>query len=109
MKINFAAKTVEVSQTFANKASCYGSEQYTELRNVLRDLPNFEVVIRVMPKRCRTSMRGLTYEYMESCISTVDEDGSLMRDFHSLRQECNYAVAKKWFMTTLPEINNFAA
>ena len=53
--------------------------------------------------------KGLTYEYMESYISMVDEDGSLMKDFQCLRQGCNYAVVKKWFLTALPEINNFAA
>ena len=54
-------------------------------------------------------MKGLTYEYMESFISMVDEDGSLLKDFQCLRQGCNYAVVKKWFITKFPEAQEFAA
>ena len=109
MKINFTSKTIEVTKTFANKASRFGSEEYIMLRTATHDLPEFEVVIKAAPVRRRTYMSGLTYEYMESCIATVDEDGSLMNDFQTLRHGCNYGVVKKWFMTILPEVNNFAA
>lgn len=109
MKINFTSKTIEVTKTFATKASHFGSEEYTMLRTATNDLPEFEVVIKATPVRRRTSMSGLTYEYMESCIATVDEDGSLMNDFQTLRHRCNYGVVKKWFMTVLPEFNNLAA
>ena len=109
MKINFAAKTIEVTKTFADKASHFGSEEYYTLRTAMSDLPDFTVAIKMTRKPRRTYMKGLTYEYMESYISMVDEDGSLMKDFQCLRQGCNYAVVKKWFMASLPEINNFAA
>lgn len=109
MKIKFDSKTIEISKTFADKASRFGSEAYNELRMVMRDLPDFCVVIKAAAAPRRTYTKGLTYEYMESCIATVDEDGSIMRDFHCLRQGCNYAVVKKWFMTVLPEFNIFAA
>ena len=109
MKINFAAKTIEVTKTFANKASHFGSEEYHALRTAMCDLPDFTVVTKVTSKPCRIYTKGLTYEYMESYISMVDEDGSLMKDFQCLRQGCNYAEVKKWFVTALPEINNFAA
>lgn len=81
MKINFAAKTIEVTKTFANKASDFGSEEYYTLRAAMSDLPDFTVAIKVTRKPRRTYMKGLTYEYMESYISMVDEDGSLMKDF----------------------------
>ena len=109
MKINFASKTIEVTKTFANKASRFGSEEYTMLRTATHDLPGFEVVIKASPVRRRTSMSGLTYEYMESCIAMVDEDGSLMEDFQSLCQGCNYTVVKKWFITKFLEAHEFAA
>lgn len=109
MKINFVTKTIEVSKTFATKASRFGSEEYRELRAAMNDLPCFCVEIKVTANPFRTYMRGLTYEYMESYISMVDEDGSLMDDFQRLRHGCNYATVKKWFMTVLPESHNFAA
>ena len=107
MKIKFDSKTIEISKTFANKASRFGTTEYSELRAATIDLPDFQVVVKAAARR--TYMKGLTYEYMESRIAMVDEDGSIMRDFHCLRQGCNYAVVKKWFMTVLPECNNFAA
>ena len=109
MKIRFATKTIEITKTFENKASNFGSEEYLTLRTAIHDLPDFQVVVKTAKTSRRTYMKGLTYEYMESYISMVDEDGSLMKDFQCLRQGCNYAVVKKWFLTALPEINNFAA
>lgn len=109
MKIRFATKTIEISKTFENKASNFGSEEYRTLRNAIHDLPDFQVVVKAAKPPRRTYMKGLTYEFMESYISMVDEDGSLMKDFQRLRQGCNYAVVKKWFLTALPEVNNFAA
>ena len=98
MKINFAAKTIEVTKTFANKASNFGSEEYYTLRTAMSDLPDFTVAIKMTRKPRRTYMKGLTCEYMESYISMVGEDGSLMKDFQCLRQGCNYAVLrwKNW-------------
>ena len=56
MKINFTSKTIEVTKTFANKASRFGSEEYTMLRAATHDLPEFEVVIKAAPVRRRTYM-----------------------------------------------------
>lgn len=109
MKINFPSKTIEVTKTFANKASRFGSAEYKMLRTAMCDLPDFSVAIKTAPKRRRTSMRGLTYDAMEAYIAMSDKDGSLMRDFQILRQGCSYSDIKKWFMTVLPEFNNFAA
>lgn len=109
MKINFAAKTIEVTKTFANKASNFGSEEYYTLRTAMSDLPDFTVAIKMTRKPRRTYIKGLTYEYMESYISMTDEDGSLLKDFQCLRQGCNYAVVKKWFITKFPEAQEFAA
>ena len=109
MKITFSSKTIEVTKTFANKASRFGSEEYKMLRTAINDLTGFEVVIKATPVRRRTYIGGLTYEAMEAYIAMSDEDGSLMRDFQILRQGCSYGEIKKWFMTVLPEFNNFAA
>ena len=108
MKINFASKTIEITKTFANKASRFGSEEYYTLRTAMYDLPDFAVAIKSAPMCRRTYMKGLTYEHMESCIAMVDEDGSLMEDFQSLCQGCNYAVVKKWFITKFLEAQEFA-
>ena len=109
MKINFAAKTIEVTKTFANKASNFGSEEYRTLRTAMSDLPDFTVAIKMTRKPRRTYMKGLTYEFMKQYISMYNEDGSIMQDFLYLREGCSYNEIKKWFIAKFPEINNFAA
>ena len=109
MKIVFTTKTIEISQTFANKASHFGSMEYNELRMVMNDLPDFVVKIKPSAKPRQTYMKGLTYDYMISYIAEVDEDGSIMRDFEILRQKVSYFDVKRWFLNLFPEINNFAA
>lgn len=83
--------------------------EYHELLIAMHDLPDFTVAIKMTCKPRRTYTKGLTYEYMESYISMVDEDGSLMKDFQCLRQGCSYAEIKRWFFAKFPEVNNFAA
>lgn len=109
MKINFASKTIEITKTFANKASRFGSEEYRTLRTAIHDLPDFQVVVKTAKSPRRTYMKGLTYEFMEQYISMHNEDGSIMQDFLCLRQGCSYNEIKKWFFAKFPEINNFAA
>ena len=109
MKINFAAKTIAVTKTFANKASHFGSVEYHALRAAMCDLPDFEVAIKVTAKPRRTYMKGLPYEFMESFIALNDEDGSIMQDFLCLLHGCSYAEIKRWVITKFPEVNNFAA
>lgn len=109
MKVLFATRTIEVTKKFSKKAAIYGTEEYQLMREVLRDFPDFDVVVKAAPKCHQTYMKGLTYDYMASHIARVDTDGSIMRDFEILRQECSYFQIKNWFMTLFPEINNFAA
>lgn len=109
MKIEFTTKTIEITKTFANKASNFGSEEYHALRTALHDLPNFEVAIKATAKPRRTYMKGLTYEVMESYIAMVDGDGTLLEEFRQVRQACGYGMAKKWFLSVFPDLNNFAA
>ena len=109
MKIKFDSKTIEISKTFADKASRFGSMEYHELRSAMHDLPDFTVAIRATPKRRRSYMVGLTYEYMESYIAMVDSEGTLLEEFRCVRQACGYAMAKNWFLSKFPDLNNFAA
>ena len=109
MKIKFENKTIEISKAFANKASVFGSEEYRTLRAATHDLPDFKVVIKVVPVLRQTYMKGMTYDYMESYIVSIDTDGSLMERFRLLRQRYNYAVVKKWFMNLAPAFNERAS
>lgn len=109
MKVQFCTKTIEVTKTFAEKAAHFGSQEYDLMREVLRDLPDYQVVVKATITPRQTYIKGLTYEYMENYISKFDEDGSAMNEFQYLRQGYNYAAVKKWFLMKFPEVSNFAA
>lgn len=109
MKIKFENKTIEISKAFANKASVYGSEEYHTLRAAVQDLPDFKVEIKTVPVPRQTYMKGMTYDYMEAYITSIDTDGSIREQFQLLRQRHNYAVVKKWFVNLAPAFNERAS
>ena len=108
MKIKFDSKTIEISKTFADKASHFGSMEYAELRTVANDLPDFKVVVKATPKRRRTYAKGFTYDFMAAYIATTP-DGAALNEFLAMRNICSYAEVKKWFITKFPEAQEFAA
>lgn len=108
MKIRFETKTIEVSKAFLNRASQFDSAEYMALRTATKELPEFAIVVKAIPHPRRT-YQGLTYNQMESYISMMDADGTDLEHFQYLRQECNYAVVKRWFMDRFPEFYNLAA
>ena len=108
MKIKFEAKTIEISKTFADRASHFGSMEYAELRSATNDLPDFNVVVKSTPKRRRTFAKGLTYDFMATYIASTP-DGSALNEFLAIRNMCSYADVKKWFVAKFPEAQEFAA
>lgn len=109
MKINFSSKTIEVTKTFANKASRFGSEEYQMLRTTMLDLPDFKIMVKATKPARRSYTKSPTYEYMKNYISMHDEADTLMQEFRCLLQGRSYGEIKKWFMTKFPEFDNFAA
>lgn len=107
MKIYFAEKKIEITKTFAHKASFFGTSEYEALRSAINDLPDFKVVIKETVAN-RTYTKGLTYEFMKQYISKRDEDGSLMEEFLAMRW-CGYITVKRWFLMHFPELNDNAA
>ena len=107
MKIDFAEKKIEITKTFAHKASCFGTKEYEALRAAINDLPDFQVVVKE-PIIHRTYTKGLTYEFMTQYISQSDVDGSLMEEFQAMRWH-GYFTVKRWFLMHFPELNDYAA
>ena len=110
--------TIEITKTFAQKASRVGSPEYFELLEVRHNFPKFKVVVN--QTKSKDSFKGLTYEYMKKYIlAHDDEKGSIMAIFHELRgnvvseddelqaESLTYGEIKMWFLDTYPEIKNF--
>lgn len=117
MKINEKKFTIEVTKSFAQKASRVGSPEYYELLEVRHNFPKFKVVVN--QTKSKDSFKGLTYEYMKKYIQTHDDEkGSNMAVFMELRgkseeadeaqaDSMSYGEIKLWFLDTYPEIKNF--
>ena len=115
--INFAAQTIEMTQSFANAASKYGSSAYMELISIKRDFPDFKQSI-IKPTKKVNSFKGLDIAFMEKYITNHDDnEGSKMKVFNTLRGETNdefaakasYGEIKMWFLTQYPEFENARA
>ena len=116
MKINEKKFTIEITKTFAQKASRVGSPEYFELLEVRHNFPMFKVVVN--QTKSKDSFKGLTYEYMKKYIQTHDdENGSNMAVFMELRgkseeaddaqaESLTYGEIKMWFLNTYPEVGN---
>lgn len=111
MKVLFATRTIEVTKTFAEKATHFGSEEYNVLRTAMQDLPDFKIVVKAARKvRHRTTLGGMNYEQMMQYISIHENSEDLMEEFMRLRKcGCNYGQVKQWFLSHCYEAQNFAA
>ena len=117
MKINEKKFTIEVTKSFAQKASRVGSPEYYELLEVRHNFPKFKVVVN--QTKSKDSFKGLTYEYMKKYIQTHDDEkGSNMAVFMELRgkseeaddaqaDSMSYGEIKLWFLDAYPEIKSF--
>ena len=117
MKINEKKFTIEVTKSFAQKASRVDSPEYYELLEVRHNFPKFKVVVN--QTKSKDSFKGLTYEYMKKYIQTHDDEkGSNMAVFKELRgkseeaddaqaDSMSYGEIKMWFLDTYPEIKSF--
>ncbi len=115
--INTAARTIELTKTFATKASRYGSDEYKLLQDARHDYPDFKVITATRTAS-KSSFKGLTFEYMEQYILTHDEKGTIMEEYLMLRGEsedgdeilmgsASYMEVKDWFLATYPAIAEF--
>ena len=111
--INFQKQTIEMTKTFANSASNYGSEAYNELMNAKRDFPSYTVSIVKAASKKKDSFKGLNLKYMEEYITDHSDAASeQMNTFNllcgntddELAAKASFGEIKMWFLTQYPEI-----
>jgi len=51
MKIKFLEQEIEVTKKFLQKASTFGTEEYTTLVKAMTDLPNFRLKVKPVKRR----------------------------------------------------------
>ncbi len=121
IKINHQMRTIEMTKTFADKASRFGSDEYNTLMLAREQNPGYSVKVatRKTTKSDKPAYKGLTYEYMEKYILTHDdEEQTIMNEYMELRamtdeaedallESATYQEMKDWFLDKFPAIAEF--
>lgn len=120
MKFNYTTNTIEITTTEAKLASKYGSDKFNELQTMKLAEPSFKIEVVKPTAKKVDRFKGLTYAYMKEYIVAHDSESTIIKTFYDLcglDEEGNkmafaaalsYGEVKQWFLTTYPEIENFA-
>ena len=107
--INFVANKIVATAAFMKKAGQYGSEEYTTIMNLRKELPNF--TIEVMEEEKPNKKKGcLTLSTMEAyIIREFGENSDEIKEFNRVREASKekkagrYSYMMKWFHQVYPE------
>lgn len=111
VRIDHEERTIVITKKYAKAASVYNSTAYKELKKIKSDNSNYQVIVREVSKKTSVSSR-LTLRTMENYIKMHDDDGKIMEEFKSKRDEkagenlekTTFFEIKKWFFATYPEL-----
>ena len=103
-EIDFIEGKIIVSKKFLKEAGTVNSTAYTELTNIRRDYPDFEIKPREIAKRENKMTYGkLTYDFMRDYIQTKADAETVLVEYENVRkrakfQNAQYVFVKKWFL-----------
>jgi hypothetical protein len=106
--VNLIEGTITISKAFNKRASKYGTAEYKELRNAIKENPTFEVEIKTSEKK---SYKGLTFKRMEAYIKTQPNSEENLKEFEAVKvvaeaKGSKYPLTKNWFLNKFPEYKN---
>ena len=108
MTVNYKNSTIELSTTFANKSSIFGSSEYNKLQECRRDYPNYEIVIVGKSRKAKDNYKGLTLTYIRNYIENHNDEKA-KKEFAKIFDEDKLMVSfldvRTWFLSTFPEID----
>ena len=118
MKINEAARTIEMTKMFYRAACQFGTTEYKMLQEARRDYPGYKVTVG-KTKEAKNIYAGLDYAYMEKYIAAHDDDEkTIMAEYLDLRGlsdeakelqagSASFLEIRSWFLKTFPAIEEF--
>ncbi|MBE5733196.1 MAG: hypothetical protein E7353_09260 [Clostridiales bacterium] len=107
IKVNFKNSKIEVSESFAKKASIYDSTAHHELMKVQNAHPTFAISVLKAKSRKSSSIKGITREFMYNYAMNHAVDNSI-EEFEKLKAEnASYLAVKTTFLKTYPEFKNY--
>jgi len=107
--IDHVNRILYFGKKFMKLAKQYGTQEYNTFLGLIRDMPNYKIVIRETKKsETRMSTKGLTREFMELHIRTIHgESSEQYKDFQKQLQfsegQLNpFMYLRGWFLETYP-------
>ena len=107
--IDLFERKIYFGAQFMKKAKIYNSAEYHTYLGLIRDMPDFKIVVRE-PKKSETrmSVKGLTREFMERHIRTIHGENS--EEYKAFKDQLNYAEGqlnpfmylRGWFLDNYP-------
>ena len=102
MKIDFPGKNIVVNNVEMNRAQNYGSQEYEMMMKVMKDLPDFQIIVQ-RPRTSHDPFARWTYEMMEGHIEAVSPER--IEEFKRIRLWYHsYPRVKQWFLAEFPEV-----
>ncbi len=110
-EINYIENTIDVTKSFLKEAGTIGSAAYTQLAQLHKDLPDFQIIPReISKKQGKQTYGNLTYKVMEEFITAKEEDNAtvVLAEFKRVQtlskiQSGSYAFVKTWFLKRYKE------
>ena len=108
--IDHVNRILYFGKKFMKLAKQYGTQEYNTFLGLIRDMPNYKIVIRETKKsETRMSTKGLTREFMERHIRTMKGENS--EEYKTFQKQLAYSAGqinpymylRKWFLETYPD------
>lgn len=107
INFNYNNKTIEVSESFANKARVYNSKAYNELLEVQKSHPNYSIkIVKSSTKNKRTIIKGINIEFMRNYIERHNEDNYLEKFDNLINDGLSFLELRAKFVEHYPIFKN---
>ncbi len=95
--------TLTISESFAKKASKFGTPEYNVIRNLHKDFPN----LTIKKEEKKEGKKSITFAQMETFINGHRNKGELMNLYNNVKklsrvQPMPYRYVKTWFENRFP-------
>lgn len=107
ISINYVTKSIEVSESFSNKARVYNSNAYNELLEVQKTHPNYSIkIVKSSSKNKSTIIKGINVEFMRNYIEKHNEDNYLEKFDYLINNGLNFLALRAEFVEHYPAFKN---
>ena len=102
---DFVGRKIVGTKTSLNKAKHYGSDEYYELRKMMKEQPQFKVAAKEVKHRAKKqTYKKLSFDFIEKYISIQSDADEIKREYERVKKIAAdlklsvYPLTKSWFL-----------